>query len=89
LRSRTTEAFRESLDRLDAAIRRRARAAFARFQVDPRHPGLRFKKVHPERPIYSVRISRNHRAVGLVTGDEILWFFIGDHEEYEDLLRSL
>lgn len=89
MKSRTTEAFRESLARLDENLRRRARAAFVRFQSDPGHPGLRFKKVHPEQPIYSVRIGRGHRAVGVMADDEIVWYFLGDHEEYERLLRSL
>lgn len=89
MRSRTTEGFRQSLARLDESGRRQARAAFLRFQADPGYPGLRYKKVHPERPIYSVRIGRSRRAVGVVSGDEILWFFLGEHEEYERLLRSL
>jgi hypothetical protein len=52
---------------------------------DPKHPSLQFKKVHPSRPIYSVRISLNYRALGTKDGDTVVWFWIGSHAEYDRL----
>ena len=40
-------------------------------------------------PIYSVRITHGHRALGIVDGGTIVWFWIGDHDEYMRLLASL
>ena len=34
-------------------------------------------------------ISRNYRAVGVLAGDEIVWFWIGAHSDYARLLKSL
>jgi len=89
LRSFTTQRFRRSLDALPLEVRRQARQAYRLFRGNPRHPGLRFKKVHSTQPIYSVRVTQDYRAVGVLKGDEIVWFFIGPHAEYEELLRNL
>lgn len=75
--------------RSSPGIKRRARKAYKLFEQDPRHPSLRFKKVHVEQPIYSVRITRDYRAIGVRDGDPIIWFWIGSHENYERLLDQL
>jgi hypothetical protein len=54
---------------------------------DPRHPGLRFKRIPGSDRLVSVRISRDYRAVGArESPDEIIWFWAGRHKEYEKLL---
>jgi hypothetical protein len=83
VKSRTTRRFREAFGVLPKPIQRRAREAYKTFLTDPYHPGLRFKRIHPSRPIYSVRIGRNYRALGIHEGDEIVWFWIGSHDEYD------
>jgi hypothetical protein len=70
-------------------VQRRARAAYRIFQREPSHPSLRFKLVHSSRPIYSVRIGLACRALGVRDGDEIIWFWIGSHTDYDRLLREL
>lgn len=87
--SHTTRRFREALNSLPKAIRRQAADAYKLFQHDPYHPSLRFKQVHPTRPIYSVRIGRGYRAVGVRSGDEMIWYWIGSHADYEGLLSRL
>ena len=89
MNSRTTRAFRDALAELPLDIRRHAREAYRRFQQDPKHPGLRFKKVHDTKPIYSVRVGIDHRAVGALRGDTIIWFWCGSHDEYDKLLKRL
>ena len=89
MRSHTTQSFRDALALLPKNIQARARAGYRRFCSDPRHSGLQFKKVHSTRPVYSARINNDHRAVGVLEGDEIVWFWIGKHEEYERLLKQL
>jgi len=39
-------------------------------------------------PIYSVRISKGYRAVGQLEADTVIWFWIGTHTEYEQLLSK-
>jgi hypothetical protein len=53
------------------------------------HPSLQFKKVHDREPIYSVRVSLGCRALGFLDDEEIAWFWIGTHAEYDRLLETL
>jgi hypothetical protein len=89
LRSRTTRRFREAFSRLPEPAKDRAREAYRQFAEDPNHPGLRFKRVHPTEPIYSVRITRGYRALGVREEDAIVWFWIGSHADYDDLISRL
>jgi hypothetical protein len=42
------------------------------------------------RPVYSARVGRNYRVVGLLEDDDVIvWFWIGPHEQYETLLAKL
>jgi hypothetical protein len=87
VRSRTTQKFRELYQSIPKSVQDKARAVYQLWAQNPEHPSLRFKKVHPKQPIYSVRIDRDWRAVGVLEGDEVIWFWIGPHAEYEKLLR--
>ena len=87
MRSRTTTKFRALYDSLPPPIQAKARAAYELWVNNAEHPSLRFKKVHPRLPIYSVRIDRDWRAVGILEADQVIWFWIGPHAEYEKLLR--
>ena len=70
-------------------IRDKAESAYRLWSADPGHPSLRFKKVYAKLPIYSVRIDIDWRAVGIREGDVVVWFWIGSHANYEQLLRQL
>lgn len=87
--SRTTEKFRKAFVLLPVSVKKNAKDSFVRFQENPYHPGLRFKRIHSKRPIYSVRISDNYRAVGVMENTEIIWFWIGGHADYDEILKSL
>jgi len=71
-------------------VREQARAAYQLFRNNPRHPGLNFKRVHGTGSFVSVRVGRSYRAVGILTSsDEVVWFWLGPHEQYERLLYTL
>ena len=89
MNSKTTKNFRDRLDNLPTNIRQHAQEVYKLFSQNPDHPSLHLKKVHPNRPIYSVRVSMDYRAVGELDGDEMVWFWIGSHGEYDKLLRRL
>jgi len=89
MKSQTTRGFRELLSRLPPSVQESAKQAYALFRQNPNHPSLHFKKVHAEREIYSVRITKGYRALGAQEGDAIVWFWIGSHDDYERLLRQL
>ncbi|WP_442936884.1 ParE family toxin-like protein [Nostoc sp.] len=44
--------------------------------------------LHPSenRYIYSVRVSKNYRAVGVRNESGIVWYWIGTHADYDNLL---
>lgn len=87
--SRRTKRFRECFARLPPDIQSQAKRAYQQFRDDPRHPSLRFKRVHRTEPIYSVRVSQSYRAVGVLRDDAIIWFWIGSHDDYDRLLSQL
>ena len=90
MKSHTTSGFRKRYAALPAEVREQARAAYRLFQDDPHHPSLHYKKVHTHEPVYSARVGRSYRVVGLIEdGDVIVWFWIGPHEQYETLLANL
>jgi hypothetical protein len=45
-------------------VRQQARQAYTLFQQDPHHPSLRFRGVHPTRPIFSASVGIDYRVVG-------------------------
>ncbi|AFZ31121.1 hypothetical protein Glo7428_2619 [Gloeocapsa sp. PCC 7428] len=89
MKSRTTTQFRKAFADLPEQVQEQAREAYRQFKQDPNYPSLRFKKVHPELPIYSARISKNYRAVGQLDGDAVIWFWVGSHAEYDKLISQL
>ncbi len=90
MNSHTTHQFRELFAALPKQIQQQARSAYSIFLQDPSHPGLRFKKVDAGPPlVYSVRVGVAYRALGTVTGDTAIWYWIGSHAEYDLLLRLL
>ncbi|MCX6596353.1 MAG: hypothetical protein NTV70_08300 [Acidobacteria bacterium] len=89
MKSRTTPAFRKLLSSLPQEARQQATEAYRLFQQDPRHPSLRFKSVQGSSRLVSARINLNFRVVGTKTApDEVLWFWVGTHAEYERLLAN-
>jgi hypothetical protein len=46
-------------------------------------PDCIFQRLKNHSELWSVRITRDSRAVGLVDGNVITWFWIGDHEAFE------
>jgi hypothetical protein len=87
MRSRTTEAFWRLFDRLPADVQRQSRTPFRRWREDAHHPGLQFRRVHATEPIYSVRIGLHWRTLGLRDGEQVTWFWIGSHADYDRLIR--
>jgi len=59
------------------------------FAQDPSHPGLNFKQVHSSRPIFSARVSLGYRALAIRDDDTWIWFWIGSHSDYDQLLSRM
>ena len=89
MNSKATERFWKCYDELPLAFRKLAKEAYKQFLRDPYYPSLHFKQIHSTRPVFSVRITKKYRAVGIVQGEEIIWFWIGSHSDYNKLLKQL
>jgi len=74
---------------LPPQVQAQARLAYQLFRQDPFHPSLRFKQVHASRPIFSARVGLAYRALAARDQDEVIWFWIGSHADYDDLLGRL
>jgi hypothetical protein len=83
MRSLTLPSFWEAYAPLDDGVKRSARKAYHLWARNPFHPSLRFKCINQPENIWSVRITRGYRAVGVLEGDEVTWFWIGGHDDYE------
>jgi len=89
VKSATTDAFWKHYSSLPTETKKQAKEAYHQFQQNPHHPGLHFKRIHSTHPIFSIRISRTYRSIGIMQGDEITWFWIGPHSEYDRLVKSM
>ena len=49
----------------------------------------RFKRVHATAPVYAARVGLGYRALAVLDDDVTVWFWIGTHAEYDQLLRTL
>ena len=89
MRSRATKRFWNCFASLPPDIQQRARKSFQLWQDNHRHPAVRFKQIRPNPSIYSARIGLGWRALGLLEGDTVIWFWIGSHSDYEQLIQGL
>ena len=78
-------AFWECYKKLPDAIRELADKNFALLKTAPTHPSLRFKKIGR---FHSARVGRDFRALAVEVDDGLLWFWIGNHAEYDRLLSA-
>jgi mRNA-degrading endonuclease RelE of RelBE toxin-antitoxin system len=72
--------------RLPDRIRLQTRKAYELFMRNPSHPGLNFKKIEGEDDVYSARVGLGYRVLGRVDGEEIVWFWIGAHSDYDKVI---
>jgi mRNA-degrading endonuclease RelE of RelBE toxin-antitoxin system len=83
MKSATLPSFWAEYKSLDEDIRQRARKVYRLWRQNPFHPSLHFKCINSEEDIWSVRITLGYRAVGILDGDTVTWFWIGSHDDYE------
>ena len=90
MKSSVTKTFRKRLNQLPTTVQEQAEKAYALWRDDPYHASLQFKRVSQRQPIYSARVSLNYRVLGLLESDDhIYWFWIGAHDEYDELIKRL
>lgn len=83
--SYTTPSFWKAYAALPREIKEQAQRNYQLWQQNSLHPSLHFKKVGKN--LWSVRISNDYRALAIKKGDDYYWFWLGSHDEYENLLN--
>lgn len=68
MKSLATAQFWKLYHALPEEVQRRADKSYRLWQINPNAHGLFFKRVGKQRPIYSVRIGQDFRALGIVEG---------------------
>jgi hypothetical protein len=70
--------------RLLPEVRNLADKNFELLKQDPHHPSLRLKKVGA---FWSARVGLHYRALARDRPDGLVWFWIGHHSEYDQILN--
>ncbi|HYT43151.1 MAG TPA: hypothetical protein VEP90_12470 [Methylomirabilota bacterium] len=81
--------FDDFYHQLPPYVKKQATRAFEHFAYDTRYPSLEFKCVNQQKARYAIRINhKGYRALGRVRGDDIYWYWIGPHDDYERRIRD-
>jgi mRNA-degrading endonuclease RelE of RelBE toxin-antitoxin system len=83
MKSETLPSFWAEYRKLSNPIKERARKTYRLWVDNPFHPSLHFKCIDSNEGIWSIRVTRSYRAVGILDGDTVTWFWIGSHDDYE------
>lgn len=85
MRHFTNPDFWKQFEKLPEQIKETADKNFKLLKTDPHHPSLKLKKI---KEFYAVRIGLKYRALGIAVPEGILWFWIGNHSEYDKLIGN-
>lgn len=80
-----TPDFWDCYNKLPASVRNVADKNFDLLKRDSSHPSLHFKKVVR---FWSARVGIQYRALAVEAGEDLVWFWIGSHAEYDRLIAS-
>jgi hypothetical protein len=84
VKHRASRKFWHYYNQLPGDIQELADESYELLKRDPRYPSLHFKKVGR---FWSVRVGLHYRALAVEEGDNLVWFWIGHHSEYDILVR--
>ena len=85
MRHFASPAFWQAYVKLPDNVRALADKNYALLKENPHHPSLKFKKVGR---YWSVRVGLHYRALAVENGDDLVWFWIGSHAQYDALIRG-
>ena len=83
MKHRASRRFWECYHALPQEVQHLADANYDLLKKDSTHPSLHLKKAGR---FWSVRVGLHYRALAIEAGDDLVWFWIGHHAEYDRLL---
>lgn len=84
MRHFASPAFWRAYSHLPEQVRALADKNYALLKANSQHPSLQFKKVGR---FWSVRVGLRYRALAVEADDDLVWFWIGSHADYDILIR--
>jgi len=81
MRVARTERFKRTHRKLSRENRDGAGKAIRQLVEDPRHPGLRVRRIEGTRNVWEARVSRSSRLTFKAQGDTYLLRNIGEHNK--------
>ena len=90
MRSSRTRDFQKLFIKLPQHVKEAAKKNYELWKDNSFHPSLEFKKIIHNQNIWSVRVGIGWRALGVIKPQEekIVWFWIGSHAEYDNILKK-
>jgi hypothetical protein len=82
--ARRFAALLEPLSSSGGATRKLADEKFRLLKLDPRHPSLHLKRIDG---FWSCRVGVHYRTLGIDMDGGILWFWIGTHADYNQMVK--
>lgn len=89
MNSHLLDPFWKLFNALPADVQDEARKAYELFKIDPFDPRLQFEEKGGRKGLWSARIGKDWRVLGRRRGNDVYWFWIGPHQEYDKLLKRL
>lgn len=83
MKHRASPRFWRTYQELPAEFQRLADKCYELLRLDSRHPSLNLKLVGR---FWSVRVGLHYRAMAVEDGQDLVWFWIGTHAEYDQLI---
>ncbi len=84
MRHFTNGRFWEGYAKLPAKVQKLADKNYELMKADPRHPSVRLKKVSR---FWLAPVGDGYRTLAVEYDGGLLWFWIGTHAEYDQLLK--
>ena len=85
MKHRASPKFWRCYNGLPKEVRSLADKSYALLKTNPGHPSLHFKKISR---FWSVRVGLYYRALAVESGEDLAWFWIGSHPEYDKLVAQ-
>jgi hypothetical protein len=83
MKHQATPAFWTCYYKLPQQVRNLADKNYELLKADPYHPSLHFKKLGEH---WTLRVGLRYRAIADEADDNMVWFWIGSHAEYDKLV---
>ena len=83
MKHRASPRFWRCYRELPQDIQSLADKSYSLLKANTGHPSLHFKRVGQ---FWSARVGLHYRALAVASGDELAWFWIGSHADYDGLL---